>query len=63
MLVLEFKAYSQSSQFKAVDEAIRTAQFIRNTCIRLWMDVKGRGKNDLQKYCAVLCWHLALINS
>ncbi len=54
MLVLEFKAYGKSSQFSAVDEAIRTAQFIRNSCIRLWMDVKETGKNDLQKYCAVL---------
>ena len=54
MLALEFKTYGKSSQFKAVDEAIRTAQFIRNSCIRLWMDVKGTGKNDLQKYCAVL---------
>ncbi len=43
MLVLEFKTYGKSSQFKAVDEAIRTAQFIRNRCIRLWMDVKGIG--------------------
>ncbi len=54
MLVLEFKTYGKSSQFTAIDDAIRTAQFIRNSCIRLWMDVKGRGKNDLQKYCAVL---------
>ena len=54
MLVLEFKTYGKLSQFKAVDEAIRTAKFIRNSCIRLWMDVKGTGKNDLQKYCAVL---------
>ncbi|WP_445305588.1 hypothetical protein [Microcoleus sp. herbarium2] len=38
----------------AVDEAIRTAQFVRNSCIRLWMDTKGIGKNDLKKYCAVL---------
>jgi putative transposase len=54
MLVFEFKAYGKSAQFAAVDEAIRTAKFIRNSCIRLWMDVKGTGKNDLQKYCAVL---------
>jgi len=54
MLVLEFKAYGKTNQFVAVDEAIRTAKFIRNSCIRLWMDNKGTGKNDLQKYCAVL---------
>lgn len=54
MLVFEFKAYGKSSQFVAVDEAIRTAQFIRNSCIRLWMDNKKIGQYDLQKYCAVL---------
>ena len=54
MLVLEFRTYGKSSQFNAVNEAIRTAKFIRNSCIRLWMDVKGTCKNDLQKYCAVL---------
>jgi putative transposase len=54
MLVFEFKAYGKSAQLVAIDDAIRTAKFIRNSCIRLWMDVKGTGKNDLQKYCAVL---------
>jgi putative transposase len=54
MLVFEFKAYGKEAQFAAVNDAIRTAKFIRNSCIRLWMDVKNTGKNDLQKYCAVL---------
>ncbi|MEA5505435.1 transposase [Halotia wernerae UHCC 0503] len=54
MLVFEFKAYGKSAQMIAIDDAIRTAKFIRNSCIRLWMDVKDIGKNDLQKYCAVL---------
>jgi len=34
MLVFEFKAYRKQNQFNAVDEAIRTAQFIRNSCLR-----------------------------
>lgn len=50
MLVFEFKAYGKSAQLVAIDDAIRTAKFIRNRCIRLWIDVKGTGKNDLQKY-------------
>ncbi|MDZ7957889.1 MAG: transposase [Aulosira sp. DedQUE10] len=54
MLVYEFKAYGKPAQLIAVNDAIRTAKFIRNSCIRLWMDVKGTGKNDLQKYCAYL---------
>lgn len=62
MLVFEFKAYGKSAQFIAVDDAIRTAKFIRNSCIRLWMDVQGIGKNDLQKYCAVLAANFPFAN-
>lgn len=62
MLVLEFKAYGKSNQLAAVDEAIRTAKFIRNSCIRLWMDVKNTTKNDLQKYCAVLAKQFPFAN-
>ena len=54
MLVFEFKAYGNQQQFNAVDEALRTVQFIRNKAIRLWMDNVKIGKNDLSKYCAVL---------
>ena len=54
MLVFEFKGYGKSNQLKAVDEAIRTAKFVRNSCIRYWMDNTKVGKNDLNKYCAVL---------
>ncbi len=38
MLVLEFKAYAKAAQFSAIDEAIRTTQFIRKKAIQLWMD-------------------------
>jgi len=54
MLVFEFKAYGKSNQFSAVEEAIRTAKFVRNSCLRYWMDNRKVGKNDLNKYCAVL---------
>jgi putative transposase len=33
MIVLEYKVKGASSQLAAVDEAIRTAQFIRNKCL------------------------------
>jgi putative transposase len=62
MLVFEFKAYGKSAQLVAIDDAIRTAKFIRNSCIRLWIDVKGTGKNDLQKYCAVLAANFPFAN-
>jgi putative transposase len=54
MLVFEFKAYGKQNQFNGVDEAIRTAQFIRNSCLRYWMDHKKVDRYDLNKYCAVL---------
>jgi putative transposase len=54
MLVLEFKVRAKKEQFAAIDEAIRTAQFIRNKCLRYWMDNKGVGKYDLNKYCRTL---------
>ncbi|MBD2300696.1 RNA-guided endonuclease TnpB family protein [Nostoc sp. FACHB-190] len=62
MLVFEFKAYGKSTQLAAIDNAIRTAKFIRNSCIRLWMDVQGTSKNDLQKYCAVLAANFSFAN-
>jgi putative transposase len=37
-----------------MDEAIRIVQFIRNKCLRKWMDERGVSKNDLQCYCAQL---------
>ena len=54
MLVLEFKVYGNQSQYHAINEAIRTGQFIRNKCLRLWMDEPGKNKYDLNKHCAVL---------
>ena len=54
MLVFEFKAYGKSSQFAVIDEAIRTAQFVRNSCLRHWIDNPKMNKYDLNKYCAVL---------
>lgn len=50
MFVLEFKVKAKTQQYQAIDDAIRTAQFIRHKCVRLWMDTKGTGKNDLYRY-------------
>lgn len=38
MLVLEYKVRGKIYQYKAIDEAIRTTQFVRNNSLRLWMD-------------------------
>src|SRR5437660_3804435 len=54
MLVYEYKLDGTKKQFQAIEEAIRVVQFIRNTCLRLWMDGTNVSQNDLQTYCAVL---------
>lgn len=54
MLVIEFKARTNSQKEASIDEAIRVGQFVQNKALRLWMDVKGTSKNDLSKLCAVL---------
>jgi putative transposase len=54
MLIYEYKLDGNKQQYAALDEAIRVVQFIRNKCIRLWMDGRKISKNDLQCYCAVL---------
>jgi len=54
MLIYEYKLDGSKAQHATIDEAIRIVQFIRNKCLRLWMDERGISKNDLQCYCAVL---------
>ncbi len=49
MIVLEFKLMGAAAQYAAVDEAIRTMQFIRNKCVRKWMDEHGVKPYDLNK--------------
>jgi putative transposase len=54
MFVLEFKVKAKKTQYRAIDEAIRTTQFIRNKCIRYWMDNQGVNKYALNKLCKQL---------
>ncbi len=54
MLVFEAKLEGTKEQYRALDSAIRTARFVRNKCIRFWMDNWGAGKYDLSAYCKVL---------
>lgn len=44
MLVLEYKAVVNKKQSQAIEEAIRTTQFIRNKAIRYWMDAPREAK-------------------
>lgn len=54
MIVYEFKVKGKPYQYQAIVEAIRTSQFIRNKCLRYWMDNKGMDKYALNKYTAIL---------
>ena len=54
MLIFEYKLDGAKKQYAAIEEAIRIVQFIRNKCLRLWMDGRDISKNDVQCYCAVL---------
>ena len=54
MQTYEYKVHGTAAQYTAIEEAIRVTQFIRNKCLRLWMDTRGITKNDLQCACADL---------
>jgi len=52
MLVREAKLKDGTpEQYQALDKAIRTGQFIRNKCLRLWMDSEKLGKPKMQSLC------------
>jgi putative transposase len=57
MLVLEYKIKAALQQYQAIEDAIRTVQFIRNKAIRYWMDASRESKIDryaLSKYSTEL---------
>src|SRR3569832_1766480 len=54
MIVLEFKAKGKTTQYAAIDEAIRTAQFVRNKIIRYWMDNRAVGQKELKQHNTAL---------
>ncbi len=54
MIVLEFKAKGGTTQYAAIDEAIRTTQFVRNKAIRFWMDNRGVGQKELYRLSKAL---------
>jgi putative transposase len=54
MLVFEAKLKGLKDQYFMLDEAIRTARFVRNSCLRYWMEGRSIGRYNLSAYCAVL---------
>lgn len=60
MLVRQAKLLNgNKEQYQSLDDAIRTAQFIRNKAVRYWMDNRGVGKADLYKLCKALAKEFA----
>jgi putative transposase len=54
MLVWEAKLERTKEQYEKLNEAIGTARFVRNICLRYWLDNKNIGKYELSAYWAVL---------
>ena len=50
MFVLEFKVNPKPYQIQAIEEAIKTVQFVRNKALRFWIDNRGVGKTELFRY-------------
>jgi putative transposase len=62
MLVYEFKLSGTAQQYCLIDEAIRTALFVRNSCVRYWMDNAKIGKYDLSARCRALSKEFSFAN-
>ncbi len=62
MIVYEFKLKGKTKQYQAVEDAIRTSQFIRNKCLRYWIDNKGTTQGDISKYTARLAKEFPFAN-
>jgi putative transposase len=54
MLVFEFKIKAKENQYQAVDEAIRVGQFIRNKCLRHWIDAPREEKINYAAFCKLI---------
>lgn len=54
MFIYEYKVNPKSYQISAINEAIRTTQFVRNKVLRFWMDNRGVGKTEMFRYNTLL---------
>lgn len=54
MSIYEYKVNPKPNQKLAIDEAIRTHQFIRNKVLRYWVDNQGVGKTEMFRYNTAL---------
>ncbi|KAB8316271.1 IS200/IS605 family element transposase accessory protein TnpB [Tolypothrix campylonemoides VB511288] len=54
MIIYQAKLEGIDSQYRKLDEALRTGLFVRNACLRYWIDGHAKTRNDLSAYCKVL---------
>jgi len=54
VFIYEYKVKPKLQQITAIDEAIRTSQFVRNKVLRYWMDNRGVGKTEMFRYNTLL---------
>ena len=54
MITLEYKLKGKPTQYRIVDDMIRTAQFVRNKALRYWIDNQNVKLSDLYKQCAIM---------
>jgi len=63
MFVKEFKAKGKTTQYSGIDEAIKTAQFVRNKCVRFWRDNKDVRQKELYRYNTLLRAEFPFVNA
>ena len=49
-MLLEYKVKPKPAQIQAIEEAIRTTQFVRNKVLRFWMDNRGVSKTEMFRH-------------
>ncbi len=54
MIVYEAKLEGTQDQYERLDQAIRTARFVRNSIISAWLDKEVKSRNEAYKYCKIL---------
>jgi putative transposase len=54
VFIYEYKVNPKPLQMSAINEAIRTSQFVRNKVLRFWMDNRGVGKTEMFRYNTLL---------
>ena len=63
MFVLEYKLKGKQAQYRAIDESLRTVQFVRNKCLRYWEDGQNIGQKDIYRYVTQLRKEFPLVEN